>query len=64
VKEKQVMTKTIVSAKDAASQLGVHISTLRRYLTRGLVPGHKVGGNWRIPLEALYQLLEGKAVVK
>ena len=36
-------SRTLISLTDAADRLGVHVRTLRRYISQGRITGHRVG---------------------
>ena len=44
---------------EAAAELRVHPRTVTSQLRRGLLPGRKVGGVWRIPRQGLINYLNG-----
>jgi len=43
----------ILTAEEAAAFLRMHIDTIRRYSSRGLIPCFRVGKFWRYNREAL-----------
>lgn len=49
----------LLSTREAASLLGVRPVSVRRWLTAGKLPGHKVGIRWRIPLAVVVDLPHG-----
>lgn len=52
-------TDVILSAEQAARYLHLHLDTVRRSLRRGLLPGRKVGKEWRIRKPDLDAYLSG-----
>jgi len=57
------MTKVIeVNAVDAARKLGVGLDYLYSLLWTGKLAGKKVGGRWRISIEAIQARLEAVKV--
>jgi excisionase family DNA binding protein len=40
-----------LTANDAAQIFDVHTATMRRWLNKGILPGIKIGGLWRIRVE-------------
>ncbi len=49
----------VLSTEAAAELLGVEVSTVRKWLRRGRIPGRRVGKLWRIPEQALIEWLRG-----
>lgn len=52
-------TDVTLSAEQAAEYLHLHLDTVRRLLRRGLLPGRKVGKEWRIRKPDLDAYLSG-----
>lgn len=47
----------LLTAQELASYLGIHRETLYAMTRHGLIPGHKVGSNWRFdPEEVMGEL--------
>jgi len=44
---------SIMTPKEAASYLGLHIITLYRLIKKGKLPSFKIGGQWRIKKDLL-----------
>lgn len=42
-----------VDPETAARALGMKADTMRKYLRRGIIQGHKVGPKWRVPLSSI-----------
>ena len=38
----------ILTTEEAAAKLKVNVITIRRYLIKGMIPGRKIGKQWRI----------------
>jgi excisionase family DNA binding protein len=51
----------VMTVKELASYLQVHTSTIYRLLARGLLPGYKVGSDWRFNFEDIEKWRLGKA---
>jgi excisionase family DNA binding protein len=45
---------------EAAAELRLHEKTVRRWLLDGRLAGVRIGKLWRIPTQALRELLDGK----
>ncbi len=43
----------IMTPKDAAKYLGLHIITVYRLVKKGKLPGFKIGGQWRFKKDLL-----------
>ena len=55
-KEKKHFSRTqIMTPKDAAKYLSLHLITVYRLVKKGKLPGFKVGGQWRLHLEGTAQ---------
>ena len=50
-----------LTVDEVAEQLRVHRRTVRRLLVARRLPGLKVGRGWRVPAQAMRELLDGKA---
>ncbi|MCX8118581.1 MAG: helix-turn-helix domain-containing protein [Desulfobacterota bacterium] len=53
-------TKEVLTPKEAAEYLSVHVRTLYRLAKNGEIPGRKVGGSWRFQKQALDEWLSGR----
>lgn len=49
--------KEIMTPREAAEYLSIHVRTLYRLAKKGEIPGRKVGGSWRFKKEALDEWL-------
>ena len=45
--------KEIMTPRDAAEYLSVHVRTIYRLAKHGEIPGRKIGGSWRFKRHAL-----------
>lgn len=52
--------KEILTPREAAQYLSVHVRTIYRLAKNGEIPGRKVGGSWRFKKEALDRWLSGR----
>lgn len=52
--------KEVLTPKEAAEYLSVHVRTIYRLVKKGEIPGRKVGGSWRFKKDALDAWLSGK----
>lgn len=52
--------KEILTPREAAEYLNVHVRTIYRLAKAGGIPGRKVGGSWRFVKEALDKWLLGR----
>lgn len=53
----KLIEKPAFDTIEASEYLGVHEMTIYRWLKRGVIPGFKIGGRWRIHKEKLDELL-------
>lgn len=58
-----VFQKEILTPKEAAQYLSIHVRTIYRLAKRGEIPGRKVGGSWRFKKDALDDWLSGKTTL-
>jgi len=52
--------KEIMTPREAAEYLSVHVRTIYRLVKNGGIPGRKLGGSWRFKKEALDECLSEK----
>jgi len=52
--------KEILTPREAAEYLSVHVRTIYRLVKNGEIPGRKVGGSWRFKKDTLDGWLSGK----
>jgi excisionase family DNA binding protein len=51
--EQMEKAKAVLTIGEVAEMLRVHPTTVYRLLKRGDIPGFKIGGNWRVSVNAL-----------
>lgn len=51
-----------LTADDIAAELGIHVQTVQRYFREGLIPGRKLGKQWRTTRAAFDAWLTGGPV--
>jgi excisionase family DNA binding protein len=49
--------KEIMTPREAAEYLSVHVRTIYRLVKHGEIPGRKIGGSWRFKKDALDEWL-------
>ena len=49
--------KEVMTPREAAEYLSVHVRTIYRLAKSGTIPGRKVGGGWRFKKETLERWL-------
>jgi len=47
------IVKEILTPREAAEYLGIHVQTIYRLLKNGEIPGRKVGGVWRFKKDVI-----------
>lgn len=52
-REKKRSRSQIMTPKEAAKYLGLHLITIYRLIKKGELPGFKVGGQWRFKKDLL-----------
>ncbi len=52
--------KEILTPREAAEYLSIHVRTIYRLAKKGGIPGRKIGGSWRFKKNALDEWLSGK----
>jgi excisionase family DNA binding protein len=45
--------KEVMTPREAAEYLSVHVRTIYRLAKEGVIPGRKVGGGWRFKKETM-----------
>jgi excisionase family DNA binding protein len=53
----EIKKKEIMTPREAAEYLSIHVRTIYRLVKNGGIPGRKVGGSWRFRKEALDEWL-------
>jgi len=48
-----IQVREIMTPREAAEYLSVHVRTIYRLAKQGEIPGRKVGGSWRFKKDAL-----------
>jgi len=56
----EMRVKEIMTPREAAEYLSVHVRTIYRLAKNGEIPGRKVGGSWRFKKDALDDWLSWK----
>jgi excisionase family DNA binding protein len=51
--------KEIMTPREAADYLSIHVRTIYRLVKNGEIPGRKIGGSWRFKKDALDEWLSG-----
>jgi excisionase family DNA binding protein len=54
--------KEILTPREAAEYLSIHVRTIYRLAKKMEIPGRKVGGSWRFKKEALDEWLSGRQI--
>ncbi len=62
--QSETRIQEILTPRQAAEYLSVHVRTIYRLAKHGEIPGRKVGGSWRFKKEIIDQWLSGKALSK
>jgi len=52
-----IQTREIMTPREAAEYLSVHVRTIYRLVKNGGIPGRKVGGSWRFKKDTLDEWL-------
>jgi excisionase family DNA binding protein len=52
-----IQTREILTPREAAEYLSVHVRTIYRLAKNGDIPGRKVGGSWRFKKDTLDEWL-------
>ena len=60
VPDKSRSRTQIMTPKEAAKYLGLHLITIYRLIKKGELPGFKVGGQWRFKKDLLDDWIAGK----
>jgi excisionase family DNA binding protein len=58
-RDSTIQIKEIMTPREAAQYLSVHVRTLYRLAKNREIPGRKVGGSWRFRKNALDEWLSG-----
>lgn len=57
IPKSEITGKEIMTPREAADYLSVHVRTIYRLAKNGEIPGRKVGGSWRFKKGALDEWL-------
>jgi len=52
--------REILTPREAADYLSIHVRTIYRLAKNGDIPGRKIGGSWRFKKDALDEWLSGR----
>jgi len=55
--------KEIMTPREAAEYLSVHVRTIYRLAKEGKIPGRKLGGRWRFKKATLDEWLSGRKTI-
>lgn len=58
--QSEIYVREILTPREAADYLSIHVRTIYRLAKNGEIPGRKIGGSWRFKKEALDQWLSGR----
>ncbi len=58
--QSEFQVREIMTPREAAEYLSVHVRTIYRLAKHGDIPGRKIGGSWRFKKDALDEWLSGK----
>jgi excisionase family DNA binding protein len=57
IPKSEIRIREIMTPREAAEYLSVHVRTIYRLAKNGDIPGRKVGGSWRFKKDALDEWL-------
>ena len=60
IKKKLSTRSSIMTPKEAAKYLGLHLITIYRLTKKGELPGFKIGGQWRFKKDLLEAWIANK----
>ncbi|MDI7259694.1 MAG: helix-turn-helix domain-containing protein [Thermodesulfobacteriota bacterium] len=55
--QSEIYVREIMTPREAAEYLSVHVRTIYRLAKNGDIPGRKIGGSWRFKKDALDEWL-------
>jgi excisionase family DNA binding protein len=58
--QSEFQVREILTPREAAQYLSVHVRTIYRLVKQGEIPGRKIGGSWRFKKETLDEWLSGR----
>lgn len=56
----EIYVREIMTPREAAEYLSIHVRTIYRLAKNGDIPGRKIGGSWRFKKDALDRWLSGR----
>jgi excisionase family DNA binding protein len=60
IPQSAIQTREILTPREAAEYLSIHVRTIYRLAKHGDIPGRKIGGSWRFKKDALDEWLSGR----
>jgi excisionase family DNA binding protein len=58
--QSEIYVREILTPREAAEYLSIHVRTIYRLVKNGKIPCRKVGGSWRFKKYALDEWLSGR----
>lgn len=58
--QSEINFREVLTPKEAADYLSIHVRTVYRLVKNGVIPGRKIGGSWRFQKHALDEWLSGR----
>ena len=58
--QSEIYVREILTPREAAEYLSIHVRTIYRLVKNGEIPCRKVGGSWRFKKDALDEWLSGR----
>ncbi len=55
--QSEIYVREVLTPREAAEYLSIHVRTIYRLVKKGEIPGRKVGGSWRFKKDALDEWL-------
>lgn len=56
--------KGVMTIKEVAGYLGVHVSTIYKYAQNGSIPAFKIGSDWRFSRKHINQWIDEKMNIR
>ena len=56
-----IISKEIMTAKEVAQYLSIHLLTVYKYAREGKIPAFKIGTDWRFHKKSLEKWIHGKS---
>lgn len=60
--QSEIQTREVMTPREAADYLSVHVRTIYRLVKNGGIPGRKIGGSWRFQKHALDEWLSVRGI--